>query len=318
MALPPTPTPAPPMSTSSLPGSMRPFPVRQAPVRPPVLASDILREELAPRAPARRATRIALLVVAAAFLFAAILSAGLGPLRITAPFALEGALATVLVAGVAALVPMPYAVRGVLAAAAGLLPLLLGATGRGPLGRLGDDGAGFAASLIVMGTLLPAALVFRARYRAFRAARTVLAFALTASLPAVLYLGSRAMDGGAEAPTRAIALLGVASALAATLGFMGPETSAGCSQWAAVVVGALFAHPAWRAGAATWSGRDADIVPLTAAAVGQLLAASLTVFALFQLLAAALATRAREVDVHQVVGAGASEPSPPLDREDGD
>jgi hypothetical protein len=231
---------------------------------------------------------------------------------------LEGALATVLVAGVAALVPMPYAVRGVIAAAAGLLPLLLGATGRGPLGRLGDDGAGFAASLIVMGTLLPAALVFRARYRAFRAARTVLAFALTASLPAVLYLGSRALDSGAEAPTRAIALLGVASTLAATLGFMGPETSAGCSQWAAVVVGALFAQPAWRAGAATWSGRDADIVPLTAAAVGQLLAASLTVFALFQLLAAALATRAREVDVHQVVGAGAPEPGPPLDREDGD
>jgi hypothetical protein len=282
------------------------------------LASDILREEVAPRAPARRAIRLALLVVAAAFLFAALLSLGLGPLRLSARFALEGALATVLVAGVAALAPMPYAARGVLAAGAGILPLILGAAGRGPLARLGDDGVGFAASLVVMGTLLPAALVFRARYRAFRAARTVLALALTASLPAVAFLATRALDGSADTGSRAIAFLGIASALAATLGFMGPETSAGCAQWAAIVVGALFAYPAWRAGAATWGGHDGDIVPLTTAAVGQLLATSVAVFALFQLLAATFASRAREVDVHQVVGAGASDPSPPLDREDSD
>ena len=91
---------------------------------------------------------------------------------------------------------------------------------------------------------------------------------------------------------------------------MGPETSAGCSQWAALVVGTYTARPAWRALSAAWSGRDADVASLGAAALGTLVAASLVTFGLYQMLAAALAGRARKVDVHRAVGPSASDPGP--------
>ena len=48
------------------------------------------------------------------------------------------------------------------------------------------------------------------------------------------------------------------------------------------------------------------------------MATTLVTFALFQLLAAALAGQAREVDVHRAVGAGASDPAGLSGARDGD
>jgi hypothetical protein len=307
-----TPTPPPPMSTSSLPASKR-IPLRVPPVKPPVLASDILREEVAPEAPARRAIRLASFAFCAISLVGAFAaSLGFGAARLNVPGALEGAVGTALVAAVAAFAPLPYASRALVAAFAGIVPLVLGAAGIGPLGRLADDGHVTALAMAVMATALPAALVFRSRYRAFRAARVILGVGLALSVPAVVLLALFAVDraGTATIGARCVAGLGVLGAAAATLGFMGPETSGGCAQWAALVVGAYAARPAWRAIASAWNGRNQDTVALTSAALGALVASTLVTFALFQILAAALARQAREVDVHRAVGPGASEPGP--------
>jgi hypothetical protein len=322
MALPPTPTPPPPMSTSSLPAS-RKIPLRIPPVRPPVLASDILRVEVAPRAPAQRAIRIALLAFAAMSLIAAFAASsglpqvtGLAATRLRAPWAFEGAVATAVVAAIAAFAPLPYAVRAVVAAVAGAVPLGMGASGLGPLARLGDEGFFPAIAMLAMATALPAALVFRARYRAFRAARAILGVALAVAAPALGLLVACAVDGAQPLGDRAIAVVGILGAAAGTLGFMGPETSAGCMQWAALVVGAYVARPAWRAISAAWSGRDQDTLALTTAALGSLVALTLVVFAFFQILAAALARQARNVDVHRAIGPGASDPGPRSSFED--
>jgi hypothetical protein len=312
-----TPTPPPPMSTSSLPASKR-IPLRVPPVKPPILASDILLEEVAPEAPARRAIRAALLAFSALSLVGAFAAGiGFGGARLEVPWALEGAIGTALVAAIAAFARLPYAWRAVVAAGVGAVPLALGAAGVGPLARLADGGHAPAFAMATMATALPAALVFRSRYRAFRAARLILGAALALSVPAVILLALVALDGEHGHPhtlgTRCVAGVGVLAAATATLGFMGAETSAGCAQWAALVVGAYAARPAWAAISSAWSGRDQDTVALTSAALGALVAATLVTFALFQLLAVALADRARKVDVHRAVGPGASEPGPRFD-----
>ncbi len=305
---PPVPTPPPPMSTSSLPASKR-IALRVPPVKPPVLASEILREEVAPAAPARRAVRAALLAFCAFSLAGAFgAKIGFGPARLAAPWAVEGSLDTAVIAAIAALVPLSYAQRAAVAALVGAAPLAMGVAGVGPLSRLGDEGFGRACALAVMATALPAALIFRSRYRAFRAARVILGVALSLSLPAVILLGLTAANAGEPLAARSVAAVGVAGALAGLLGFMGPETSGGCAQWAAVVVGAYAAEPTWRAVACAWRGQTQDTLALLVAALGALVASTLVTFAVFQLLAAALAGHAREVDVHRAVGPGASDP----------
>jgi hypothetical protein len=311
MPLPPTPPPPPPMSTSSLPASARRIPLRIPPVKPPVLASDILREEVAPEAPARRAVRVTLVAFAAIAGVAAFAASGWwGTARLSAPFALEGAIAIAVLAAVAALAPLPYAVRAALAALAGCAPLAMGAARVGPLARLGDGGIWASSAVALMATALPAALLFRARYRAFLAARVILGAALVLSLPAVVLLALSAMDGTRPLVERCLAAIGVVAAAAGTLGFMGPETSGGCAQWAALVVGAYAARPTWGAVASAWAGRTQDTLALSAAALGALVASTLVTFAVFQILAAALARQARQVDVHRAVGPGASDPGP--------
>jgi hypothetical protein len=298
------------MSTSSLPASKR-IALKVPPVKPPVLASDILREEVAPQAPARSAVRVTLVALAAISLFAAFAAGvGIGASRLGAPLALQGALGCAVVAGLAAFVPLPYAVRALVAAFVGLAPLAMGVVGVGPFARLGDDGLWTAAAMALMATALPASLLFRARYRAFRAARVILGVALACAVPAVVLLLLTAIDGGSPLVTRALAAVGVVAAAAGTLGFMGPETSGGCAQWAALVVGAYTARPTWRAVASAWHGRDEDTLGLSAAALGALVATTLVTLAVFQILAAALARQARKVDVHRAVGPGASDPGP--------
>ena len=151
----------------------------------------------------------------------------------------------------------------------------MGAASLGPMARLGDDGTWRAVAMATMATALPAALLFRSRYRAFRAARVILGVALAASVPAIVFLAAAALDAGQSLGARGLAAAGVAGAAAATLGFMGPETSGGCAQWAALVVGAYAARPAWRAVASAWSGSDQVTLALSAAALGALVAATL-------------------------------------------
>lgn len=296
-------TPPPPMSTSSLPPEVQPISiVPLVPIKPPVLASDILREEVAPIAPAQRTIRMWLVGFALAFVAMAVTSRlGFGP---PAGNVFTGSLATAAVALLAALLPAPYAARASLAVIAGLVPLALGVSGEGPLAALGFEGWSWGCAGLVLVTLLPGALLFRSRYRAFRAARWILALMLVLSAPALIGLALGAVSDG-EILFRIVHGATLLAALTAFCGFMGEETTGGCAGWALLVI---LTH-AMRLGLHTLGSSSEAFGPwgFVVGALGEFVAAALVAFALFQLLAVVFAREARKVDVHRIVGPGAED-----------
>src|SRR5580658_10391339 len=153
----------PPMSTTSLPPGRESVPSTRSVVKAPILASDILREEIAPLAPARSALRALLVPLSLGLLIWG--GASLAGLTPGPPFEASAAFITAGAAGLAALIPGPYGARAVLAILAGFLPLVLGVRGEGPLALLGAQGEVAAGSGVVLATLLPASLFFRSQYR---------------------------------------------------------------------------------------------------------------------------------------------------------
>lgn len=294
------------MSTTSLPANARRSASRLS-VRPPILASDILREEVAPRAPARTTIRVWLAAFAGACALSAVAAhLGFGP-HTSRVF--EGSLLTAAIAAVGAAVPAPYMVRAIVAVLAGSALLGLGALERGPLAPLGHQGVTHAISALALTTLLPAALLFRARFRAFRAARIVLTVALACALPAVVLGVLGALDASAPLPVRIADGAVAAAALTGLLGYMGAETSAGCDRWAALilVLGSLrvaVQAPQLLGAIAERSSLAADATDgawgYVIAAILTLAATTIAAFGLFQILAIALGSRARTVDVHQI------------------
>jgi hypothetical protein len=293
----------PPMSTTSLPSGSEPLSAPVGSVKAPILASDILREEVAPLAPASAAMRLWLLVLAAAFgLSAGASFAGLLP---AAPFAVSASLVTAGAAAVAWPAPVPYWARAALATLAGLLPLVLGTHGRGPLALIGSfQGDLESGAALVLVTLLPAALFFRAQYRAFRAARGFLVVALGLAVPAVFFLGQGALAGQTALALRIADVLLVMAVLTSFAGFLGPETTGACTIWGAVLLVALPARQLVVSGLGHAGGPP---IGAAAGAVGEALAGTVASIGLYQLLAAALARRARMVDVHRIVGPSAEE-----------
>jgi hypothetical protein len=146
----------------------------------------------------------------------------------------------------------------------------------------------------VVATLLPGALLFRARYRAFVAARVILAGALALALPALLLLVLGAL---ADAPPllRAVDATLAASILTALFGFMGPETTGACTKWASLL---LFAHAVRVALHSFFGPKAPPLDSIALGALGDLVSLTLVAFAIFQLLAALLSEQAREIDVH--------------------
>jgi hypothetical protein len=159
----------------------------RAPAKKPVLASEVLREELAPFQPGGSSCRVILLGTAAALVFLGVaLRGGIGLGNSPS----NGAALTFAVAGAttaAALLPFAYAWRATLCVALGTILMVVGFRGTGPLAGLADTGMFFRdISRLVALSLLPAALFFRAKYRAYRPARFVLAVAMLASLPFIV------------------------------------------------------------------------------------------------------------------------------------
>ena len=153
----------------------------------------------------------------------------------TVAFSAAGALTAV------AVLPFPYALRAGVAVLVGVVLMGLGLQSGGPLGGLTVDGSleRGVARLVTL-TALPAALMFRARYTAFRRARVILAVALALALPFVVLEAILVADGsapgdrpgrrGAERrPGRACSLFG----------FMGQGTTGWAALWAALVLGGL-------------------------------------------------------------------------------
>jgi hypothetical protein len=194
----------------------------------PVLASDVLREDLCPNEPGARSFRVVLGLCGAIVLACAGAS-----LRDPLQFA------TWMVPGVTALLvafaPTAYATRALLAfapSAAAVLMQSLGAPGARTLG-------GVLYATVACG--LPAALLFRAHFRASRRARLFVLAAIVLAITWMLLPRGGALLGPA-APDRtwlathitAVALAPVV--LLSMLGFMGANTSGGCRAWAVLAV----------------------------------------------------------------------------------
>ncbi len=263
----------------------------------PLLASEVLREELAPLRPLAPRCRIwfAGLAVAIALLAVA-MRAGLGAPALgaddaTLGFSAAGALLAI------AVLPFPYAARAALVAIVGIVLMVLGLRGAGPLAGLAVDGSWLRGTArLTTITLLPAALLFRAHYRAYARARHLLIAALVFSVPFIVVQTILALDPGAGSITRISAIVGIAVVCCSLFGFMGEGTTGLSGVWA----GLLWVVLAGEIGLREFSVlADLHTGYLTYAttAVGVLAAGVLTSLGVFQLGAAGLAPEARRLSL---------------------
>jgi hypothetical protein len=209
--------------TNNQPATQRIKSVRP-PVRPPYLASEILREDLTPSDPGRKHLDL-ILHIAPALGVVAVLSSGL---HRVATWVSLGVLAAMFLL---TRFELDHVLQSALVAGLGGLTLAAAATARVILGG-GSDGPMLAAAA----TLLPAALLFRAWYRAAYTARVLVALALVLGLTWATWtshsdLLALEFDWASWVPALAwyvYCLLCLLSLLA----FMNEETTGGCDVWA--------------------------------------------------------------------------------------
>jgi len=219
---------------------------------------------------------------------------GIGPTSLrmdaaTLSFSTAGALLAV------ALLPFPYGLRAGVAALLGAALMALGVRGAGPLAGLAIDGGTDRDVLRLLAlSALPAALLFRAHYRAYHPARWVLALALALALPFAIGELVLAFDGSVAPVARIAATANVLAISIGLLGFMGEGTTGAGSIGASLVLVALSAELAVREFTPLASA-DIGLLTYAATAVGTACASLLASVGLFQLLAAALAGDARRL-----------------------
>jgi hypothetical protein len=267
-----------------------------------VLASEILREDLAPTDPGRQATRFchaftALVLLGVAFTLRARLGLVGGAPNAGAVCA-AGAAAT----AATALAPIGYRWRAAVGAAIGAAVMLLGLAGFGPLGFLerAPSVLSWGGFRVIAAIALPAALLFRTYYRAYERGRTILAFAYAISLPFLVATALGVAFGPAVTAqvAAAIAVLVLLSGLFALRGT--PPTS--ITIWVAGLFIVTTTFDLLFAGPRIALSRVLSGLVLIACAAPVSLG-------LFQLLASVYAPDARKVDVHR-----APEPELPLAR----
>jgi len=258
----------------------------------PVLASEILREVLAPLAPWSRSLRVWDVVFA--FVLAAIgVSVHLeilvptrgGPLL---DFVLCGVLL------VCAAVPGSYAVRGAGALLVGLLLFSLGLFRVGPLGDWvppNESAIAYGLSFPAM-VVLPAALLLRDRYPQYVGAKHALLIAFVLTLPAIVVRIIVIASGPLAASVAAGVTLG-AFALS-LVGFMGIGTTGVSRLLAGAIIVAACSERAVRV---FWTQTaDGGVTDLRAAIVLSI-AGALASKGLFMVLAGVLARYARRMDL---------------------
>jgi hypothetical protein len=272
---------------------------------PPILASEVLREDLAPIEPGRRASRwwdggVALLFLAVGVCLRFRLGVGN-----VSPQAGPICLAVAAAIGATGLVPFPYLWRAVVGALAGATVVVLGFLGAGPLALLTEPVSNPLTEVfrVITCVAVPAALLFRSHYRAYERGRLLLAIAFVLSLP---FLGSAiliALDGSVTAKVGAG--LAVSGALLGLIAFMSAPTTL-ISTWCAGVLTALIAADVGLR--ELYAPRPAGAANLAFVLTGVAFFASVVPIALglFQTWAAVYAREARLIDVHRP-----SEPEPP-------
>jgi hypothetical protein len=265
---------------------------------PPILASDVLREDLAPIEPGRNASR--LWGGAAALLY---LSVGIG-LRLNlgvsdlAPQASAISLAAAAACGATALVPFPYLWRAIVGAAIGATVVTLGLLRAGPLALLTApySSAWIEILRVVTCIALPAALLFRSSYRAYQRGRALLGVAYALAAPFLIHECIAMTHGPLIAQVGAA--LALAGALSGLFAFMSAPTTA-TTAWCAQALTALLALELGlrQLYAPRLSGAGPLAYALTAVAF--FTAVVPMALGLFQTLAAVYASEARLVDVHR-------------------
>jgi hypothetical protein len=272
-------------------GSEPPSEVHHAPPNL-ILASEALREEVAPLEPGRGAGRAVTGAVGLSLaLLGLALRGGIGPMGAREAASLSFAAAGAAIA--LAAFPLPYAVRAAAVAALGVVLMLLGEGGFGPVAGLSlGSGPGTDLARLVVLAMLPGALLFRARYRAYPRARGVLALALGLSLPFAVSRGLVAFGPGAPFVDRAGAALDMAVILSGLFGFMDENTTGGGSVWAALVLAILSGDIALRELAPASYPHPGPLAHV-ATALGTLCASVLAATSAYHLLAAWFARDAR-------------------------
>ena len=282
--------PTPPRASLLLPAAAR---CSQAERRaPPLLASEALREDIAPLEPAPRLARLVCLgaaIVLVLLSFAMVMEPS--GARSTSLGLVEGlASSAVLVWLTAARVR--YLTRALSMAGLGLLILIEGFLGRGPafgLVRGQSDWLGEAAHAAAA-IVLPAALLFRARYRAYPVARVFLACALAVGLP-WLVVSARDVVGTTNPAAWGVTAAAIGVTLLSLVGFMGAGTTGMGSVWAAALLVLFSLDIAARQIAPGAQGLGALIC-----SAAFLAASSLAALGVFQATAALLAPDARRID----------------------
>ncbi|MEZ4313796.1 MAG: hypothetical protein R3F14_37725 [Polyangiaceae bacterium] len=289
-----------------------------------MLASQALIEDLAPVEPLGQQARV--LCVVAGLLFA-----GLGALPyLGAPLRGPPALVPSLVVGAvtlfAAIARVTYRQRAVAMVALGAIVACLGIAGTGPAQGIAEGGAVWSLARFVSSVTLPAAILFRARYRAFDGARLLLGLAFLTALPYAVHAIGLVIDPtpfGIAQIGAILALLFLASGLP---GFMGSETTAAGTYVAPTMIAAFSLQAGLQRLGALVPGSLADLlgvvqtaaeegepVPVTQAmalsaatlrdagvtAIAFAASALLSALGLFQILAWRFAPAARRIDVRR-------------------
>ncbi|MFO0762483.1 MAG: hypothetical protein U0359_38950 [Byssovorax sp.] len=172
-------------------------------------------DDLAPLEPSRDAARIWCVALGLSFeAFGALPLIGLRPggVKAAIPSLVIGAIAMV-----AALPGITYRQRAIAMVVLGLLSDIVGLQGTGA------GGLGWNLARLVPAITIGAALMFRARYRAYTGARIFLGLALASSLPFVIQVSLGL--GGGVGPFDAGAIVALLAIAASFSGFMGAETT---------------------------------------------------------------------------------------------
>lgn len=277
-------------------------PSSESPPRP-LLASEALIEDLAPRQPARRLARLLCLSLGLVFVAAGGLLE-LGPRAAlserTVPAVLLGGLA--MVAGVT---PVSYRQRALALVTLAYVAGMLGLRNLGPAAGIAPSGQLWGFFQLLASTVLPAALLFRARYRAYRRARWILGIAFVLSAPFLAHGAASLLVDELHASH-----LGTVAALVATLaglaGFMGAETT-GAGSYVAV---GIVASSALSLGAQLLKRPGFAVFDAAVVLVAFLAVVTMATVGLFQLLAARFAQDARRIDLRQAAPKSTHPPPP--------
>ncbi|MBM4359713.1 MAG: hypothetical protein FJ096_16540 [Deltaproteobacteria bacterium] len=252
----------------------------------PLLASEALRDDLAPVEPLAKPARI----VAAA---GGVILAGTAWSPAWEPAGKPWVeLASAACALAIGTLPVGYQARAGALLTVGMLVALVGIAGSGPASVVAYALGEWGVLALLAAVVLPATLLFRCHYRAYRAARAMLAAALALCVPfaVVTAAGFQSADVSVQV-TSALGLVGTGFGL---LGFTGSQTPLSGGALASIVNAAIVAPIVAGAGLRFGYGGATAWYALSLSSLSFGVATGLASLGAFQLLAAHHWKRARD------------------------